>query len=94
MSMADTGLKEAGVVAQQLPSEKQDEALQYLEGHHNVDSAEVDAVDLKKLRTKVDWNIVPLMFLCYMLQFIDKVIINVSTFPNQPLASVPPQLST
>ncbi|OKL61076.1 hypothetical protein UA08_03076 [Talaromyces atroroseus] len=75
MSMADTGLKEPGVAAEQLAMEKQDEALQYLEGH-NVDSAAVDAVDLKKLRTKVDWNIVPLMFMCYWLQFIDKVIIN------------------
>lgn len=76
--MADTGLKHPEVDAKQLPSEKQDEALRYLEGHNGINSAEVDAVDLKKLRSKIDWHIVPLMFLCYFLQFIDKVIINVS----------------
>ena len=79
--MTDNSVKVPGVAAQQVPSEKQDDALQYLEGHH-IDDAEVDGVDLKKLRTKVDWHIIPLMFLCYMLQFIDKVIINVSKLLN------------
>ncbi|RAO73874.1 uncharacterized protein BHQ10_009886 [Talaromyces amestolkiae] len=74
--MSDTASKQPEVAAQQLPSEKQDEALRYLENHNGIGAAEVDAVDLKALRTKVDWHIVPLMFLCYFLQFIDKVIIN------------------
>jgi hypothetical protein len=34
-------------------------------------------VDLKKLRRQVDWHIVPIMFLCYTMQFIDKVSLNV-----------------
>lgn len=34
-------------------------------------------VDLKRLRRKVDWYIVPIMFLCYTMQFIDKVSLNV-----------------
>ena len=76
--MSDTASKQPEVAAQQLPSEKQDEALRYLENHNGISAAEVDAVDLKALRTKIDWHIVPLMFLCYFFQFIDKVIINVS----------------
>ncbi|KAL1992843.1 hypothetical protein VTN49DRAFT_3599 [Thermomyces lanuginosus] len=53
---------------------KQDAAGKYLQEH--ADNAAADSVDLKKLRAKIDWHIVPLMFLCYFLQFIDKVIIN------------------
>lgn len=34
-------------------------------------------IDLKRLRRKVDWYIVPIMFLCYTMQFIDKVSLNV-----------------
>jgi hypothetical protein len=33
-------------------------------------------VNLKSLRRKVDWRIVPIMFLCYTMQFIDKVSLN------------------
>lgn len=43
---------------------------------HNVNGD--DSVDLKALRRKVDWRIVPIMFLCYTMQFVDKVNINVS----------------
>lgn len=35
------------------------------------------SVDLRKLRRKIDWYIVPIMFLCYTMQFIDKVSLNV-----------------
>lgn len=38
----------------------------------------VTSVDLVKLRRKIDWYIVPIMFLCYTMQFIDKVSLNVS----------------
>lgn len=40
-----------------------------------------DGADTKRLAAitrKIDWHIVPLMFLCYFLQFLDKVIINYS----------------
>ncbi|GAO16713.1 hypothetical protein UVI_02002590 [Ustilaginoidea virens] len=40
------------------------------------DAAGVDAVDLNALRRRIDWHIVPLMFLCYTMQFLDKVILN------------------
>lgn len=37
----------------------------------------VSQVDLKRLRRKIDWYIVPTMFLCYTMQFVDKVSLNV-----------------
>ncbi|ETN44523.1 uncharacterized protein HMPREF1541_10193 [Cyphellophora europaea CBS 101466] len=33
-------------------------------------------VSIKAIRRKVDWRIVPIMFLCYTMQFIDKVSLN------------------
>lgn len=32
---------------------------------------------LTALRRRIDWHIVPLMFCCYTMQFIDKVLLNV-----------------
>ena len=45
-------------------------------------SATQDVVDstpaeLRRLRMKIDWWIVPIMFLCYTMQFLDKVLLNV-----------------
>lgn len=37
---------------------------------------------LKALRRKIDWHIVPIMFCCYTMQFIDKVLLNVSRTNN------------
>ncbi|KAJ2897446.1 Thiamine pathway transporter THI73 [Zalerion maritima] len=51
-----------------------DDAWKFLDAHR--DSSAVDAVDLKKLRLRVDLHIVPMMFLCYTMQFLDKVILN------------------
>lgn len=34
--------------------------------------------DGRRLRRKIDWCIVPIMFCCYTMQFIDKVLLNVS----------------
>lgn len=44
--------------------------------NHHRDAAGVDAVNIDALRRKIDWHIVPLMFLCYTMQFLDKVILN------------------
>lgn len=38
-------------------------------------------VDITALRRKIDWRIVPLMFCCYTMQFLDKVILNVCYTP-------------
>lgn len=43
----------------------------------------VDAQDSRLLR-KIDWRIVPLMFLCYFLQFLDKVLINYANVMGLP----------
>lgn len=42
----------------------------------NATDAAVSEVDIKALRRKVDWHIVPIIFLCYTMQFIDKVSLN------------------
>ena len=42
------------------------------------DAYPTSASDLKALRRKIDWHIVPIMFCCYTMQFIDKVLLNVS----------------
>lgn len=51
-----------------------DEAFKYLHGHTDAESADID---LAALRRRIDWRIVPIMFACYILQFLDKVVINV-----------------
>jgi len=37
-----------------------------------------ETVDITALRRKIDWRIVPIMFACYTMQFVDKVNVNVS----------------
>ena len=51
-----------------------DKAYWYVQEH---DTAQWSALELKALRRKIDWWIVPLMFCCYTMQFIDKVLLNV-----------------
>ncbi|RFU27371.1 hypothetical protein B7463_g8971, partial [Scytalidium lignicola] len=50
-----------------------DDAYRYLNSHTD---AETDQINLKALRRKIDWHIIPIMFMCYVLQFVDKVVIN------------------
>lgn len=54
-----------------------DDAFKYLHDHA-VAGGESTSINLAALRRKIDWRIVPIMFACYVLQFIDKVVINVS----------------
>jgi hypothetical protein len=54
-----------------------DDAWRFLQKHHRVAEDHL-IIDLARLRRKIDWHIVPLMFCCYTLQFLDKVILNVS----------------
>ena len=44
---------------------------------------------LKRLRRKADWHIVPLTFLCYLLNLIDKVAYNVSEHITKPCFEPP-----
>lgn len=54
-----------------------DAAWEFLDQHREAAEAS-EPIDLTALRRKIDLRIVPLMFLCYTLQFLDKVILNVS----------------
>lgn len=51
-----------------------DAALRFLRAHLAEDEAQ--AVDEKALVRKIDWMIMPLMFGCYFLQYLDKTLIN------------------
>lgn len=42
----------------------------------NTSATGVDCTSNRKLYAKIDRHIVPLAFLCYFLQFLDKVVIN------------------
>lgn len=59
-----------------------DTAWQYLQSHAHAhtpltfSSPTSSPTSLRALRRRIDWHIVPLMFLCYTLQFLDKVIYN------------------
>lgn len=55
-------------------ADRHDEAVVYLEGHGDVHPN----VDLVALRRKIDRRLLPYMFCCYVLQFLDKVMLNVS----------------
>ncbi|KAK3317174.1 allantoate permease [Cercophora scortea] len=52
-----------------------DAAWNFLSGHRDANNLASKA-DLAALRRKIDFHIVPIMFLCYMMQFMDKVILN------------------
>ncbi|KAF5013340.1 hypothetical protein FDECE_643 [Fusarium decemcellulare] len=54
-----------------------DGAWKFLDDHREV-AANNGPVDVDALRRKIDWHIVPLMFCCYTMQFLDKVILNYS----------------
>jgi hypothetical protein len=81
--MSDSGEKvdeKVEVTQSQASSDKPvsadvDAAWKFLDGHRD---AAVTETDLTALRHKIDWHIVPIMFLCYTMQFLDKVIYNVS----------------
>ncbi|KAK7739024.1 hypothetical protein SLS53_005922 [Cytospora paraplurivora] len=50
-----------------------DAALEFLD---TTESGSMSEVDEKKLVHKIDWRIVPLMWACYNLQYLDKTLIN------------------
>lgn len=62
-----------------------DAAFNYIQNANNADY-DTSSVNLKALRRKIDWRIVPMMFLCYTMQFLDKVNINVSRATPTPNA--------
>lgn len=57
-----------------------DAAWKFLNDHREA-GGDTSSVDINALRRKIDWHIVPLMFGCYTMQFLDKVILNVRLAP-------------
>lgn len=52
-----------------------DQAYWYVQNSNNAIGATPG--ELRRLQRKIDWWIVPIMFACYTMQFIDKVSLNV-----------------
>ncbi|KAF7585453.1 hypothetical protein BBP40_010886, partial [Aspergillus hancockii] len=69
------GEKDSDVVAHGIPANRVDDAAKYLEGHAEAE-ADAQQVDLGALRRKIDYRIISFMFCCYVLQFLDKVMLN------------------
>ncbi|KAG6843183.1 hypothetical protein H0H87_007152 [Tephrocybe sp. NHM501043] len=64
--------KQPGRVLHHMQENRLDHAVVYLEGH----GSESVEVDLVALRRKIDRRLMPYMFCCYVLQFLDKVMLN------------------
>ncbi|KAM0289623.1 hypothetical protein ACHAO9_005910 [Fusarium lateritium] len=78
MSHPSTPNKEAQVtLSPQSGAGNVDAAWKFLDQNRDVAGAS-EAVDIGSMRRKIDWHIVPLMFCCYTMQFLDKVILNYS----------------
>lgn len=58
------------------PLQNVDEAFVYLNRQEHQDG-QADAPYTASLRHRIDWRIVPIMFACYTMQFLDKVLLNV-----------------
>ena len=57
-----------------------DQAYRFLQQYgESGESAQASAAELKRIRWKVDLYIIPIKFVCYTMQFIDKVSLNVSS---------------
>lgn len=55
-----------------------DQAWKFLNSNRDAADEDTSSIDMKALRRKIDLRVVPLLFLCYTMQFLDKVILNVS----------------
>lgn len=68
-----------------IDSQKKDDALDFLNQHQAEAHAETsyDGSFGKALRRKIDWRLMPFLCACYTLNFIDKVLLNVSHLRTQ-----------
>ncbi|OJJ96084.1 hypothetical protein ASPACDRAFT_1907172 [Aspergillus aculeatus ATCC 16872] len=68
-------MEEKQPTSQALPTvDRTDDAVEYLQGH--MAGAGTPQIDLRALRRKIDFRLIPFMFCCYVLQFLDKVMLN------------------
>lgn len=77
------GEKQPPAVPQDIGADRADDAVLYLEDHG--DNAGGPQVDLRALRRKIDRRLMPYMFCCYVLQFLDKVMLNVCFVMCKPI---------
>lgn len=56
-----------------------DKALEFLRFNEEGEEGIVVAIDEKALVRKIDWMIVPIMFACYFLQYLDKSLCELQT---------------
>jgi hypothetical protein len=77
-----SGTKDREIAFDDRPSAGVDAAWESLDKHRD---ARGDATSVKALRRKIDWHIVPVMFCCYTMQFLDKVILNVCIFSSHQI---------
>ena len=54
-----------------------DGAWKFLDAHRDVNIGN-EPIDILAIRRKIDYRVVPLGFLLYMMQFADKLVVNVS----------------
>lgn len=56
-----------------------DDALDFLEHHKNVTNAELshDPVYMRRVRRKIDFYVIPFLLFCYIMNFLDKILLNV-----------------
>lgn len=56
-----------------------DDALDYLEKHKDDTNASLglDPVYMRRLRRKIDFYVIPFLLLCYIMNFLDKILLNV-----------------
>ncbi|TKX19466.1 MFS transporter-like protein 155 [Elsinoe australis] len=64
-----------------VPGASKDQAFDFLTTHHATEE-EIAGIDLRALRRRIDWRIVPVMFACYTIQFLDKVLLNYAAVMN------------
>ncbi|PVI05505.1 MFS general substrate transporter [Periconia macrospinosa] len=65
---------EEGLPAKSTAYRNVDKALEFLQ--HNETGTEQTVVDERALVRRIDWMIVPIMFACYFLQYLDKSLLN------------------
>ena len=68
----DSDIEIGSVAVVEKPTQNDDEALQFLKNQHDV--GELTPEEEKRLLRKIDWMIMPLMWSCYCLQYLDKTL--------------------
>jgi hypothetical protein len=74
-------IEAASVDSKDLQNLDLDGAARFLYEHQHLD---ISDVNITKLRHKIDRNVVSIMSLCFIMQFLDKAIYNVSSCHGSP----------